>query len=102
MGVDRKLVSTFTSSIIASGVISEQSLFDFVSFRPGLYEYQITQFTWTLMIILMVVVQMKTMVHNVYNGLFWFLFPFTLVAANDTIAYFAGFFFGKKIFSCKF
>jgi len=32
---------------------------------------------------------------NVYNGLFWFIFPASLVIVNDTSAYIFGVFFGK-------
>ena len=42
--------------------------------------------------------QMKMAIHNTFAGLFWFLFPFVLVAVNDTFAYFSGFFLGRKVF----
>jgi phosphatidate cytidylyltransferase len=43
-------------------------------------------------------VPMKMAIHNTFAGLFWFLFPFVLVAINDTFAYFSGFFLGRKVF----
>lgn len=111
MGVDKTVFTTINREILDLGVVSEQAFFDFASFgmfsavfmasvlslRPGLYEYQINQFTWTFMIILLVIVQMKTLVHNVFTGMFWFVFPFTLVMCNDTMAYFSGFMFGRKL-----
>ena len=37
----------------------------------------------------------------IYNGLFWFVFPFLTVVANDVGAYFAGITLGGKIFTYK-
>merc|ERR1719409_1599525 len=35
------------------------------------------------------------MVHNIYQGLIWFVLPMCVVIANDICAYFAGTFFGR-------
>ena len=67
-----------------------------LSLKQKYYDYQITQFTWTLMCVMILVLQMKTLVFNIYNGLFWFIFPFLCVAVNDSGAYFAGISLGGK------
>lgn len=116
MGVDQAVLHTFLLKYLPESVVSEHAMFDFFAFalfsgvfvisvlslKPGMYDYQITQLTWTFMVILVVVVQMKTVVHNVYNGMFWFIFPFSSVVVNDTMAYIFGFLLGKKICGCKF
>jgi phosphatidate cytidylyltransferase len=72
-----------------------------LSLKKDLYDYQITQFTWTLMCVVILVLQMKTLVYNIYNGIFWFIFPFLCVVANDSGAYFAGISLGGKIFKYR-
>jgi phosphatidate cytidylyltransferase len=47
-------------------------------------------------IVLITVVQTHSFMLNVLNGLFWFLFPVSLVICNDSMAYFAGMAFGRK------
>uniref|UniRef100_A0A6N2KWN8 phosphatidate cytidylyltransferase n=1 Tax=Salix viminalis TaxID=40686 RepID=A0A6N2KWN8_SALVM len=34
-------------------------------------------------------------VANIFEGIFWFLLPATLIVINDIFAYICGFFFGK-------
>ncbi|EGG18938.1 CDP-diacylglycerol synthase [Cavenderia fasciculata] len=72
----------------------------FVSFiftlRKGVYRYQFSQFTWILMILLMVVVQSNFIISNIYQGLIWFILPVSIIVCNDIFAYFNGFFLGKK------
>lgn len=53
------------------------------------------QLTWTALILVVVVAQLKFVVYMVHEGLFWFLFPVSLVIANDTFAYFCGIALGK-------
>eukprot|EP01133_Synstelium_polycarpum_P005243 gene5243-6066_t len=64
--------------------------------RKGVYRYQFSQFTWTLMTLLMVVVQSNFIISNIYQGLIWFILPVSIIVCNDIFAYFNGFFFGKK------
>jgi len=73
-----------------------------LSFRKGLYRVQLIQLTWTLMTLAVVVAQLKFAVYMVHEGLFWFLFPVSLVVANDTFAYFSGMAFGKKFIKAPF
>ncbi|EFA83247.1 CDP-diacylglycerol synthase [Heterostelium album PN500] len=72
----------------------------FVSFiftlRKGVYRYQFSQFTWILMILMMVVVQSNFIISNIYQGFIWFILPVAIIVCNDIFAYFNGFFLGKK------
>ena len=73
-----------------------------LSFRKGLYRVQLIQLTWTLMTLGVVVAQLKFAVYMVHEGLFWFLFPVSLVVANDTFAYFCGMAFGRRFIHAPF
>jgi phosphatidate cytidylyltransferase len=68
-----------------------------LSLKKGYYKYQMGQLTWTILIIAMIVVQMSNFNNNIYTGLFWFIFPASLVVVNDSFAYFVGFFVGRKL-----
>ncbi|KAJ3298119.1 hypothetical protein HDU79_000521 [Rhizoclosmatium sp. JEL0117] len=59
------------------------------------YKFQFSQFAWTHMTLMLVVVQSQFIVKNIFEGLVWFLLPTSLVICNDISAYVAGFFFGK-------
>jgi len=117
MGVDKHIFSNYIEQYLLSntsiqnhiaffelfsfGLFSVAFMLSVLSLRKDLYDYQITQFTWTLMCLVILVLQMKTLVYNIYNGLFWFVFPFLTVVANDVGAYFAGITLGGKIFTYK-
>lgn len=60
------------------------------------YKYQFGQLTWTLMTLLLVVGQSNFTIQNIFKGLFWFLLPCSLIICNDIMAYFCGFFLGRK------
>merc|ERR1719218_2872 len=115
MGFDETVFQNFLKVYLPAftfGTNDHMSFFEFLSFglfvsvfilsvlslRKGLYDYQITQFVWTVAILLLVVLQMKTLVSNVYNGLFWFVFPFMCVVVNDVAAYFSGITLGRRVF----
>merc|ERR1719498_1268287 len=115
MGFDETVFQNFLKVYLPAftfGTNDHMAFFEFLSFglfvsvfilsvlslRKGLYDYQITQFMWTIAILLLVVLQMKTLVSNVYNGLFWFVFPFLCVVVNDVAAYFSGITLGKRVF----
>lgn len=55
---------------------------------PLLYIAQVGQLTWTIVTICMIVAQVKFVAHNIFNGIFWFFFPASLVICNDISAYF--------------
>lgn len=70
-----------------------------VSLKKGRYKYQFSQFGWTHIVLVLVVVQSSLFIPNIYEGRIWFLLPCSLVIVNDIFAYIFGFFFGKKLVS---
>jgi phosphatidate cytidylyltransferase len=117
MGINKHIFDNYIEKYILSKTViqSEMAFFELFTFglfsivfimsvlslKKDLYDYQITQFTWTLMCVVILVLQMKTLVYNIYNGIFWFIFPFLCVVANDSGAYFAGISLGGKIFKYR-
>jgi len=73
-----------------------------LSLTPGLYAQQIGQLSWTGFVLLAVVFQLKATVYSIYSGLYFLLFPASLVAVNDTAAYFCGMCMGNKIIQRPF
>jgi len=67
-----------------------------VSLKKGLYKYQISQVAWTIMTLLVFVVQSTVMLANIFNGLIWFMLPTCLIICNDIMAYVFGMAFGKR------
>ena len=53
-------------------------------------------------VIMLTVGQLKYIMHNVYNGLFWFVLPCSLVFANDIMAYVSGMMWGRKFIQRPF
>mmetsp|Transcript_5614 Transcript_5614/g.16057 ORF Transcript_5614/g.16057 Transcript_5614/m.16057 type:complete len:453 (-) Transcript_5614:369-1727(-) len=90
------------STLFSFGMYSAMFIISILTLRKGLYRYQITQYSWTLMTCCIIVVQMRCAFKMVYTGLFWFVLPASLVICNDIAAYFCGQFFGKKFISRKF
>ncbi|EEC66737.1 hypothetical protein OsI_33080 [Oryza sativa Indica Group] len=108
--LSRQLVNTVTSDKLlyklVSGLIKYQMFICYFLYIAGFvwfiltlkkkaYKYQFSQYAWTHMILLMVFAQSSFTVANIYEGMFWFLLPASLIAINDVAAYFFGFFFGK-------
>merc|ERR1719440_244345 len=83
--------------IIALGLYSAMLMTVVLTLKKGYYKYQMGQLAWTVAIIVITVVQVHSFTANVLNGLFWFLFPVSLVICNDSMAYFCGMAFGKKL-----
>jgi phosphatidate cytidylyltransferase len=73
-----------------------------LSLKRGLYKYQMGQYTWTIVTIGMIVFQMKYVLTNIFNGLFWFVLPVSLVVCNDCFAFFCGKIAGKKFIKTPF
>ena len=73
-----------------------------LTFTKGYYKYQVGQLAWTVAIIVITVVQVHSFTANVLNGLFWFLFPVSLVICNDSMAYFCGMTFGRRFIQKRF
>lgn len=62
----------------------------------GYIRFQLNQLCWTIVVLCLTVGQLKYIMHNVYNGLIWFVLPVLLVINNDVFAYFSGWFWGRK------
>ncbi|CAM9680764.1 unnamed protein product, partial [Choristocarpus tenellus] len=73
-----------------------------LTLKKGLYRYQVGQLTWTIVTILMIVAQLKFVAHNIFNGIFWFFFPASLVICNDCSAYVCGMVAGRKLIKKPF
>jgi len=73
-----------------------------LSLRKGLFKYQMTQYTWTMVTISIVVFQTQAVFQIIYAGLFWFVMPSSLVICNDIMAYYCGQLFGKRLTRRKF
>lgn len=73
-----------------------------LSLRKGMFKYQITQYTWTIVTICIVVFQTQAVFQIVYAGLFWFVLPSSLVICNDIMAYYCGQLLGRRIIKRKF
>ncbi len=65
-------------------------------------KFQLNQLMWTVCVLLLTLGQLKWIMHNVFNGLFWFTFPALLVVINDIMAYVCGMTFGRKIIKREF
>ncbi|XP_059438287.1 phosphatidate cytidylyltransferase 2-like [Corylus avellana] len=66
-----------------------------LTLKKKMYKYQFGQYAWTHMILIVVFAQSSFTVANIFEGIFWFLLPATLIVINDIAAYFFGFFFGR-------
>lgn len=74
-------------------------IFGFVMFvltlKKDYYMVQFTLFGWTHLTMFLLGTQVYFVMQNVFEGLFWFLLPVSMVICNDIMAYVFGFFFGK-------
>ncbi|XP_052203027.1 phosphatidate cytidylyltransferase 1-like [Diospyros lotus] len=66
-----------------------------LTLKKKMYKYQFGQYAWTHMILIVVFTQSSFTVANIFEGIFWFLLPASLIVINDIAAYFFGFFFGR-------
>ncbi|KAH9620131.1 hypothetical protein KSS87_001275 [Heliosperma pusillum] len=66
-----------------------------LSLKKKMYKYQFGQYAWTHMILIVVFTQSSFTVANIFEGMFWFLLPASLIVINDIAAYLFGFFFGR-------
>ncbi|XP_042003861.1 phosphatidate cytidylyltransferase 3-like [Salvia splendens] len=66
-----------------------------LTLKKRMYKYQFGQYAWTHMILIVVFTQSSFTVANIFEGIFWFILPASLIAINDVAAYFFGFFFGR-------
>jgi len=85
------------STMISFCLYSALVMVSVLSLRKGLYRYQFTQYSWTLMTCCIVVFQMRAAFQMIYAGLFWFVLPCSLVICNDIMAYFNGVTLGGRL-----
>ena len=70
--------------------------------QVGHIKFQLNQLCWTIVVLCLTVGQLKYIMHNVFNGLFWFALPILLVVTNDIMAYVSGMTCGRKFIRRKF
>ncbi|KAI4162515.1 MAG: hypothetical protein LQ342_003930 [Letrouitia transgressa] len=70
-------------------------VFFVASLRKGHYRFQFTQFAWTHMALLLIVVQAHFIMNDIFEGMIWFFLPASLVITNDIFAYICGITFGR-------
>ena len=63
--------------------------------KQGMYKQQFKQLAWTWMALFLAVCPASFWAANTLDGLFWMVYPASLVICNDCMAYVFGFFFGK-------
>lgn len=73
-----------------------------LTLRKGMIRFQMGQLMWTVVTIMMIVFQCKFLASNILNGLFWFMFPMSMVIMNDASAYFCGISMGRKYIQAPF
>ncbi|KAK3218890.1 hypothetical protein Dsin_012860 [Dipteronia sinensis] len=66
-----------------------------LTLKKKMYKYQFGQYAWTHMILIVVFTQSSFTVASIFEGIFWFLLPASLIVINDIAAYIFGFFFGR-------
>uniref|UniRef100_A0A7S3KYI8 Phosphatidate cytidylyltransferase n=1 Tax=Amphora coffeiformis TaxID=265554 RepID=A0A7S3KYI8_9STRA len=70
--------------------------------QRGYIRFQINQLCWTVVVLCLTVGQLKYVMHNIFNGLFWYVFPCCLVFTNDIMAYVCGMTWGRKFIQRPF
>ncbi|CAF0752974.1 unnamed protein product [Didymodactylos carnosus] len=66
-----------------------------VSLKKTYYLKQFTLFAYTHITLLILVTASHQMIQNICEGMIWFLFPVSIIIANDIMAYMFGFFYGR-------
>lgn len=82
-------------TLICFGLYTTGFLGFVFSLKKGLYKKQFVQLAWTLVTLLIVVIQASFHVMNIFEGLFWFFVPVAMIVCNDIWAFIFGFFFGR-------
>jgi len=70
--------------------------------QNGHIKFQLNQLCWTIVVLCLTVGQLKYIMHNIYNGLIWFVLPILLVITNDCWAYICGMTCGRKFIRREF
>ena len=84
------------SSSIAFILYSGTFVLTIATMQVGHIKFQLNQLCWTIVVICLTVGQLKYIMHNIFNGLFWFALPILLVVTNDIMAYVSGMTCGRK------
>lgn len=81
---------------LAFALYSGTFIITIATMQAGHIKFQLNQLCWTIVVLCLTVGQLKYVMHNVYNGLFWFALPLMLVITNDCFAYICGMLCGRK------
>jgi phosphatidate cytidylyltransferase len=73
-----------------------------VTLQRDSIKFQINQLCWTILVLCLTVGQLKYIMHNIFNGLIWFVLPCCLVFTNDIMAYASGVTCGRKFIHRQF
>ena len=84
------------SPSIAFILYSATFVLTIATMQVGHIKFQLNQLCWTIVVICLTVGQLKYIMHNIFNGLFWFALPILLVVINDIMAYVTGMTCGRK------
>jgi phosphatidate cytidylyltransferase len=92
----------YITTYCAFGLYSATFVLTIATMQTGHVKFQLNQLCWTVLVLCLTVGQMKYIMHNIFNGLFWFTFPFLLVCVNDIMAYVCGITCGRKFIQRPF
>jgi len=67
------------------------------SLEEATLKYQISQLTWTVVCLMLVVGQSHFVIQYLYDGFIWVVDPHGLIMVNDIMAYYCGMAMGKKL-----
>jgi len=87
---------------VSFGLYSTTFVLTVVTLQRDYIKFQLNQLCWTLCVLCLTVGQLKYIMHNVFNGFFWFVFPVLLVVINDVMAYVCGMSCGRKFIERPF
>ena len=91
----------YTSSI-SFVLYSTTLMVTIVTLQREHLKFQINQLCWTVVVLCLTLGQLKYVMHNIFNGLIWFVLPVCLVITNDVMAYACGVTTGRKFISRPF
>jgi len=90
------------STSIAFSLYSATFVLTIATMQVGHIKFQLNQLCWTIVVLCLTVGQLKYIMHNIFNGLFWFALPIMLVVTNDIMAYVTGMTCGHKFIPYPF
>jgi phosphatidate cytidylyltransferase len=96
------LIFTRFLTPLAFGLYSATFVLTIATMQVGHIKFQLNQLCWTIVVLMLTVGQLKYIMHNIFNGLFWFAFPVLLVVTNDIMAYVSGMTCGRKFIQKQF